>query len=182
MTTLKMNRRSVILLGTLIVGAALLFGYEKVSGERALTVVDTHASLVHDYTTVAELKQEADIIAEVQINQSQATKYKDLVFTISEAKVMKTFKGTVSDNLNILETGGTFQDTKYMLNGNEAFSTGNKAIVFLERYEGPIAENAYVILGVYEGKFQMNGSKLTASKEISPDLNRVHSLIDLQLK
>ena len=55
-------------------------------------------------------------------------------------------------------------------------------IVFLQRYEGPIADNAYVILGGYEGKFKIDGNKVVPPilEEVS-DLNAVHTVTDLQL-
>ena len=92
-----------------------------------MSVVNLHASNARDFTTVDELKQKADIIAEIEINQSQATLFKDVVFTLSDAQIIKTFKGTAPADLNILETGGIFQNKKFVLNDNEAFSKGHRA-------------------------------------------------------
>jgi len=55
-----------------------------------------------------------------------------------------------------LETGGQIDNKEYSIEGNDVLRENEKAILFLEKYEGPVAEDAYVVLGVYQGKFKIN--------------------------
>jgi len=99
------------------------------------------------------------LIAEVEIEKSDSFPYKHVVFTLSEAKLLHVYKGEVQNDetIKILETGGYKDGTEYTFEGNKVFTEKETAIVFLEKYEGPIVDYAYVIKGGYQGKFVTDG-------------------------
>lgn len=68
----------------------------------------------------------------------------------------------------------------YAFDGNEVFKENEKALVFLDKYTGPVADDAYVVLGVYQGKYVFtDDSTLLAPKEAQGDLAKVKSIEDL---
>lgn len=147
---------------------------------------DVHGSLAESFTNVEALKNKSEIIAEVQIKDADSFHYETMTFTLSEGVVKKVYKGELNkkDTIHILETGGRNGLEEYTFEGNKVFEEGDKAIVFLEKYEGPVAPDAYVIKGVYQGKFKIkdeNGS-LEPAKHVSTKLEKVENIGDLELE
>lgn len=122
------------------------------------------------------------MIAKVEINVSESFQYKNVVFTLSDAKVKQVYKGDVEPEnvIKILETGGYKDGTEYTFEGNEVFETGEKAYVYLEKYEGPVAKDAYVIKGVYQGNFLEEEGELQSPNGVAKGL-QVNNESQLQL-
>ncbi|WP_135549230.1 hypothetical protein [Paenibacillus cymbidii] len=146
-----------------------------------LRTVDTGGELTKGYSSVNDLKDSSELIAEVLIADSDALKYKNVVFTVQSAQVQKLFKGNAdTKNIQILETGGVYGNVEYTFEKNKVMKKGEKAVVFLEKYKGPILKDAYVILGVFHGKFTFDeDGDLTPSHETVGEISTVKNLGDL---
>jgi len=136
---------------------------------------------------VADLKDKSDVIVEVNVGKtaSKSLEYKHVVFTITNVEVQKTFKGDqhANDSINILELGGFYDNKEYVYGNNHVLQPGEKVILFLERYQGLVTNDAYVIKGVFQGKFKLDGSKgkLEKNNEKFGELQNVQSIEDLKL-
>ncbi|MFF0827248.1 hypothetical protein ACFYU8_10235 [Brevibacillus sp. NPDC003359] len=185
------NKKQIILstlaLGVLVGGGYLFLDSNKIETSRAydqtshnpaksdkqtIKKVDVSGDVVEGFDSIKKLNESAEVIAEVEINESESFQYKNVVFTISDAKVKQVYKGDVDPEnvIKILETGGYKDGTEYTFEGNEVFETGEKAYVYLEKYEGPVAEDAYVIKGVYQGKFLEEEGKLQSPNGVAKGL------------
>ncbi|GAB1529840.1 MULTISPECIES: hypothetical protein [Brevibacillus] len=142
------------------------------SDKQTLKKVDVSGEVVEGFDSIKELNESAEVIAEVEINESESFQYKNVVFTLSDAKVKQVYKGDVlpENVIKILETGGYKNGTEYTTEGNKVFETGEKAYVYLEEYEGPVAEDAYVIKGVYQGKFLEEEGQLQSPNGVAKGL------------
>ncbi|TKI56333.1 hypothetical protein E8L90_13105 [Brevibacillus antibioticus] len=187
-----MKNKKQIILSTLAVGFLVGGGYlfldsNKIETSRAydqafhkpaksdkqtIKKVDVPGDVVESFDSTKELNESAEVIAEVEIDESESFQYENVVFTLSNAKVKQVYKGHVDPEnvIKILETGGYKDGTEYTFEGNEVFETGEKAYVYLEKYEGPVAEDAYVIKGVYQGKFIEEEGKLQSPNGVAEGL------------
>lgn len=146
-------------------------------------VVDVSYDLTESSSTIKTLQEKSETIAKVKILSTKSFKYGEVVFTLSRAQINEKFKGnTVEKEITILESAGEYEGLKYLAEGNEAFKKGDEAVVFLYPYKGPVAEDAYVIKGVYEGKFRLKDDKLIPSKNVKGDLVKLETLSDFKAK
>lgn len=156
-------------------------------------VPDVHAGVdvVDWFETVDDLKEKAELIVEIDVDSTETINYGDLLFTLSSNKVLKVFKGDKKlKSVQILETGGLgeveIDGNKRKINliveHGEVLKKKEKAIVYLEKYEGGVAENCYVIIGVHQGKFKKNNitNKLTPPDEVE-QFEEVTNVNDLNL-
>ncbi|WP_169091583.1 hypothetical protein [Paenibacillus sp. PL91] len=97
-------------------------------------------------------------IYEIVVNSSNSFEFKDIVSTLSNSKVTKVYKGNNTPGVKILETGGILEDIEYQFDDSPVLKAGDKAIVFLKKYEGPIieAQGGFVVSGVFQGKFDID--------------------------
>ncbi|MGI2294083.1 hypothetical protein [Paenibacillus sp. GXUN7292] len=147
------------------------------------------------FNDVDQLYSESEYIVEVEVIETQSFYVNESPFTLSKAKVNKVFKGGLEENIiNILENGGLIEKRNYIFEKNPVFNVGEQAIVYLHKYYGPAAEDAYFIRGAYQGKFKFadNNSWLTNNEsieeqllippnDVSEGLSNVKSLRDLKL-
>jgi hypothetical protein len=153
-SSLEKNKVLLLLGAILIIG---FFFYSNVFAEKSNNKVDMHLSLSKGYESISELANDADIIAEVEVTSSNTLSYYDVPFTVSNADLLDTYKGgTTGTTINLLETGGIIDNQEYSPEGNDVLKENDKAILFLQKYEGPITNDAYVVLGVYQGKFKID--------------------------
>lgn len=180
-----MNKKKGFLIAIPLLVVTLSVGIVVFEKSKPVEVVEMNGSVVAEYKTVEQLKNDAPIIAEVKALDVKYTEYSNVPFTLTDVKVERVFKGTVGDQkqITILETGGIKDNKNFAFEGNEVFKKNEKAIVFLEKYEGPVAGNAYVIKGVYQGKFKINDSgQLEAPKHAMGELANVKERKDLKLE
>ncbi|TVX89571.1 hypothetical protein [Paenibacillus agilis] len=106
-------------------------------------MLDTH------YKSLEELAYDADLVAEIEVNANNHNiSYIDPTFKTIEVKINNVLKGDSkikSQAIRILEIASTVSE-----NANK------KNIVFLDKYEGPLADDVYVIVGVYQGMFKLD--------------------------
>ncbi|WP_150265603.1 hypothetical protein [Paenibacillus tepidiphilus] len=151
-------------------------------------IIRYHGDLANNYNTVTELTYDSEAIYKVEVINSKSFEYEGVVFTVSTANVVENYKGDViSSFVNILETGGNYNNTEYVFEDSSVLKSGDKAVVYLKKYEGPIpeAQGAFVISGVYQGKFNIDeasGDLLVPAAVEQQELTEVRSLIDLNLE
>ncbi|MFC4101512.1 hypothetical protein [Paenibacillus xanthanilyticus] len=131
-------------------------------------------------TSLEELTAKASDIVEVEIlDQQETIEYGGVVFTVSSAKVISTQKGPLASGaiMNVLETGGVMSNgQEFKFNGIPVAKKKEKLFLFLETYQGPITQDAYVPIGAYQGKFKVENDKviqLTPSEEKLKDYKPV---------
>ncbi|MGE7823308.1 hypothetical protein [Paenibacillus sp. NPDC093718] len=145
------------------------------------TKVDISLSIAKAYENIDELANDSEVIAQVIIRETSPMTYLDVPFTISEADVKKTYKGTVLDkSIQILETGGLINNIQFSANGHEVFRNNEQAVVFLKKYEGPIGENLYMIAGIYQGKFKLDNDTNSTINPINNAGNMKLELSELE--
>jgi hypothetical protein len=184
--SLKKRRSYIVITITLILIG--LFIWVKISNIPVITN-EFGATLSNSYSEVESLKEAAEIIAEVKINSNEYFEYSEIPFTLSNAEIKKLHKGDINGqkSINILETGGVIDNVEYTFEGEKVVKEKEKAIVFLEKYEGPIKSeiDKYVIIGVYEGKYKIDNKDpnlLTASSHNRGELAKVKERKDLLIE
>ncbi|KPV59667.1 hypothetical protein QJ48_09760 [Paenibacillus sp. A3] len=131
--------------------------------------LNIHGELSESFKTVDELKQKADIIVEADVVKANSIKYNNVVFTLSDVVIKKTYKGHLQNNeyIKILETGGVYNNIEHTFEGQKTLKRQEKAILFLKKYVGPVTKDqAYTVLGVYQGKFNLDSSGNIVSKNL----------------
>ncbi|BFH18117.1 hypothetical protein WJ0W_004957 [Paenibacillus melissococcoides] len=147
----------------------------------SLKEIKLSGDVVHQYESINELFSKSEVVAEVEVDAVKSTLYGGVVFSLAKANVKNVQKGLIpNNNLTILETGGIYNNQRYIFEENPSFVNGERAIVFLKKYKGPIDNDAYVILGAYQGKFKLQGSKVIPPVNASPKLMSVNNLSELK--
>lgn len=187
MRTVTLKKRSYIIITLTFILIGLLI-WVKISNIPVITN-EFGATLSNSYSEVEDLKDAAEIIAEVKINSNEYIQYSETPFTLSNAEIKKLHKGELDGqkSINILETGGVVDNVEYAFEGEKVLKKKEKAIVFLEKYEGPIKSeiDKYVIIGVYEGKYKIDNKDsnvLSTSSLNRGDLAKVRAKKDLLIE
>lgn len=186
MTFIRDNKLSLVIVFFIILGVVALIGNLNKTSDN---IVNVHATgdIIDKFTSVDALSQRAEYIVEISASNVEPLVYGDVAFTLTNGKVEKVYKGELKEStINILETGGIKEvdingdkrKVNIVFEDNEVFRPGQKAIVFIEKYKGPITDDAYVILGVFQGKFLLDGENLTPPKN---GLEGIKKIVDLKL-
>ncbi|NQX69696.1 hypothetical protein HQN90_26540 [Paenibacillus alba] len=169
----------ICILLAIIVAFSVVF-FEKKNKSESIVRID--GEFANEYPTVEALKQDSELILEVTANSVNTLKYEGLVFSIADSNVKKVYKGSVPGNtVKILETGGTFEGKEYIFEDSPVFKVNESAIVFLKKYSGPVASDAYYVTGSIQGKFRMAGGKLKPPHFAPGELASVRDLNNLKL-
>jgi hypothetical protein len=141
------------------------------------------ASLVDWHDNVDDLKTDAELIVEIGVKDTETIIFSDVPFTLSSVKVKISYKGlSPNKEITILETGGEINEETFTFSHNDPLKKGQKALLFLKKYNGPITEDSYVVLGVFQGKFKIKEDNfLIPSNDVSDKLNKVTKFEDLNL-
>ncbi len=129
----------------------------------------TTIDLSEHYSTIDDLKQGATNIIEVEVLDNYVVVQGDMPFTISNLKVLSTIKGDImkGDKIKVLETGGKFinsgenpkdkkgQEVDMKFGGISVMQNSEHLILFVKPFVGPQVTDAYVPLGVWQGKFKV---------------------------
>jgi hypothetical protein len=144
--------------------------------------VQRSLSLTDEFRSIQELRDRAELIALVSVKSTKSLTVSGVTFTLSESEIKEVFKGDAPQRvINILETGGIDgKGNMISYSDNPVFQRNDQAVVFLERYVGDVAKDAYVILGVYQGKFRVvDEDKLIPSTGVSDQLENLTSKKEL---
>lgn len=167
----------------LLLVATLSFLIINITAKKPPNIMEMHGSVAEKYEGIDALHDDSLVIARVEIINNKTIIFNRVPFTISNAEIIELYKGTTDNNkISILETGGTVDRINYVFEGNSVFKANDSAIVFLKKYEGPIAENAYVISGVYQGKFLTdNSNRVQVPEGLHVDFEKIKFISDLNL-
>ncbi|MCI9132526.1 hypothetical protein [Thomasclavelia cocleata] len=128
--------------------------FEKTDTNEELFIQDIN------YSTDIDLIKKSDIISEIKvIEQSEIFEHKGVNFILSKVIVKNCINGNV-DKGNKIEILQTVIDNNEM----EILSLNEDYVLFLEKYRGPIVENAYVISGVNLGMLKVIGEEIQLNK------------------
>lgn len=181
-----MQLRKSSTIAILICGLLVLLAYIVYAANIPVRTINVSGEVTKSYNNIDELKTDAEVIVEIDSNNVNSFKYKDVIFSLSNVEVLKTFKGNIKKGelLNILETGGVYNNADYIFENNKTLAKNDKAILFLKKYIGPVTEKeAYVVLGVYQGKFNYTSNgQLVASNEVKEGLKMIKRAEDLKLQ
>jgi hypothetical protein len=152
-----------------VIGGCVVFAQNEKSIALSDDVIQVSASgsLEEVFSNLTELEQRASAIVEVRILKSESIVYKDLPFTISTATVLSKVKGDLKEGqeIKLIETGGKYkltgenpkekagQEVDWRFDGISVMQPEEHLFLFIENFEGPQIEGAYIPLGVYQGKF-----------------------------
>ncbi|MFF2529147.1 hypothetical protein ACFVS2_09565 [Brevibacillus sp. NPDC058079] len=177
------------------------------SSDSDYRIVSGEAMFTETFTNVEGLAKNADIIAEAEvISQENNANYERLdVYTVSELRLTKVYKGDVEidDTVSVLETGGEFDErevAKYFagkrgskvnddlgepritsvgIEGSIPMKEGNKYFVFLTEDK----DDVYNIVGSVQGKIKINDENTLVSQvslEVIEHGNKHNNLFFLQ--
>jgi hypothetical protein len=114
------------------------------------------------YRSVNELTAAAAAIVQVKVGSSKAILDQGSVYTLSEANVLRVFKGqlAIESQVSILETGGLMAQNSVSMDvqpdGMAVMQPDETYILFLDQYRGALVQQAYEPLGIYQGKFRID--------------------------
>ncbi|MBP2002585.1 hypothetical protein J2Z69_003671 [Paenibacillus shirakamiensis] len=192
---------SIVVTTTIITGVLVYFNVINHSNSQDIepataNVHDTKTissgDLAEGFETVDELKNSSEVIVEVEADKGTSFEYNHAIFTSTRVKINKIYKGELNvDYIKVLETGGFYHNSENVLEGNYVLQSGEKAILFLDKYIGPVTSNSYVVKGAYQGKFVFvegsdfisgdNKGKFKENIGKFGELQQVHSIDDLKL-
>ncbi|WP_281889493.1 substrate-binding domain-containing protein [Paenibacillus sp. YYML68] len=169
-----------LLLLVLLAAVSILYAFQI-----PIYTVNSHGEISQYFSSIQELNDQADLIVLAEVQRTKSFKYKNMPFTISTVSISKVVKGNKNkqDTIQVLETGGIMNNVEYTYEHSRAMRRNDKVALYLAPYNGPITqEEAYVVLGVYQGKLQYDesGAIIGGHQHISDDLKSVKSIEDLE--
>ncbi len=160
------NKKSIVLSCVVL---TILLSTVGCSGGKEVAVTDNpgggiSASKVEGYSNIKDLKKKAEVIVHYKVISSEHIEYQRVDFTVSKAEVLKVIKGKVAkgDTINILQTGAIINGQDISISGDNIYRKGDESVGFLYKYEGPVTEDAYMTLGINDGRFDVKDSKVIA--------------------
>lgn len=121
-------------------------------------------SLAKEYKSMKEVTNDSPIIVQAEVmSEPDTIQYQGLLFSSNQVKVSKTLKGNLkSSEITVLENGGVYQGKEYGMGGMPLMHKGEKYLLYLYKYEGPVAKgDNYMIRGIWQGKVKIGyGGKL----------------------
>ena len=106
--------------------------------------------MVENYQSIDELIQDSPIIVVGTVDSpNEEFVYGEATFALTRFKVEQVIRGIVPDEINILQT---------KMNEDPFLKNGDKMVLFLVKYEGPVTKNAYRTKGLYQGQYKIVGN------------------------
>ncbi len=117
--------------------------------DRKETYPEFPGSLVTIYTSMEQLLQDADIIAEVTVNEQKVIPLSGFPQTRSQVHIDTLLKGDAAkgDIITVIEEGGVTEE-ETVIAGVPPMEQGKTYILYLTEYDGK-----YYVLGAFQGKF-----------------------------
>lgn len=113
--------------------------------------------MVDNYESIDDLIKDSPIIVIGTVDSdNNEFIWGEVPFALTKFKIETTIRGTVSDTINILQTK-THEDP--------FLRRGDRMILFLTQYEGSITEDAYVLKGLYQGQYTIEGTRVIKNKD-----------------
>lgn len=182
---MKKNIKKILIATSLLITFTGTYSVLKILGVPFYTQ-DFSVSVADSYVELDDLSTDSEIIARVGINSNDFFEFDEIPFTLSDANIIEVYKGSVSnDTMSILETGGILENVEYSVEGEKVLKEGDEAIIYVEKYEGPIKPeiDKYVIKGIYQGKYKIDDNEqLIASDLNTGELSEVSLIEDLDIE
>jgi hypothetical protein len=140
--------------------------------------VEVGVSLNKMYSSVEEMQQEADLIVEGKALSGQKNFFYDRVpFTLTSFQIDQVYEGNAPQQvISILETGGVQKNMNFTVEGNEVMDADESYVLLLKKYEGPVTnEPSYVIVGAYQGKFALDGNRVSVAEHVNAALQQIET-------
>lgn len=127
------------------------------------------AVMLKNWATLGQLTGEAPLIVVGRVVGIEQRVYGPLPFTLASVAVERTLKGQAPRALSVLQTGGSMPPpkgidaSKYIpeqlgFEGVRVAEFGERYLLFLRPYVGPVADSAFVVVGEFQGKLLIEGS------------------------
>jgi len=127
------------------------------------------AKVSYSSNNIKQLAKDSQLIITGTVgNDKNIITFHNIKFVISSLNVSDSLKGNILSNskINILQTKDLAEDPELQPN--------QKVLLFLEKYDGAITDNAYVIKGLYQGNYKINNGLIQTSKNnnvLGPQMN-----------
>lgn len=106
--------------------------------------------LIENYQSIDDLIKDSPIIVVGTVDSpNEEFIYIEATFALTKFRVEQVVRGNVLDEINILQT---------KVNQDPFLKQGDRMILFLKKYEGPVAKDAYRMMGLYQGQYKIVGT------------------------
>jgi hypothetical protein len=113
--------------------------------------------MVDNYHSIDDLIKDSPIIVSGMVDsKNNEFKYADVSFSLTKFRVETIFRGAVPDEINIIQT--RVAEDPFIRNGD-------KMILFLIKYVGPVAQDAYRIKGLFQGQYKTRDDHIIKSQD-----------------
>ena len=112
-----------------------------------------HVKLAEGFSTYQDLVEHSQIVVTATVvSKNNEFIYDDMTFAITEIEVKDCVRGKLNGKtVKVLQTKA--EEDPYLIKGSDM-------LLFLSPYTGPIADNVYVINGLYHGQFSIKDNTL----------------------
>jgi len=115
------------------------------------------AEMVDNYESIDDLIKDSPVIVIGTVaSGNDEFEYGEVTFALTKFKIGNTIRGEVSGTINILQT--KLHEDPYIKNGD-------RMILFLVKYTGPVTDDAYRLKGLYQGQYTIEGTKVIKYKD-----------------
>lgn len=152
-----MKKTVSIFMPILLILLCLPFILGYVNGNRTISKekvepIEIIASVI-PYETLETLIGESKLVVAVKVkDEAEVMNYENATFTKNQVEIQDVILGggqLKGTNVEVLELGDISKGDKAVL------QPGKEYLLFLQTYEGPVTSDAYVVTGVYQGKFEL---------------------------
>jgi hypothetical protein len=114
------------------------------------------AEMVDNYESIDDLIKDSPIVVIGTVDSgNDEFEYGEVTFALTKFSVDTAIRGTVSGTINILQT---------KLHEDPYLKKGDRMILFLVKYIGPVTDDAYRLKGLYQGQYTVEGTKVIKYK------------------
>ncbi|WP_028594694.1 hypothetical protein [Paenibacillus assamensis] len=111
-----------------------------------------NALLATHYNALEELAYDAGLIIEAELTgKTKEIPFRSTRYKLTEVKVKKVIKGDIALNSNVVQL---------LEIASLSMDPHKNNILFLDKYEGPVTNDAHVVVGLYQGRFKINDDNL----------------------
>jgi hypothetical protein len=137
------------------------------NGYRSITGNPGHAQLAMPFNTLDELSVASPIVIRCKLQgKNEGFIYSEVEFVKSKVKVLNIFRSDEdfmeNETIAVLQT---------YIEEDPILSKNNEYVLFLRKYDGPVTDNAYIIVGAMQGQFNVKNEKLYSKTNLKNKLN-----------
>jgi hypothetical protein len=125
-----------------------LFGFTSCSSFGTVDLVDS-------YESIDDLIKDSPVIVIGTVDSgNEKIEYGEVNFALTKFRIETAVRGTLAETINILQTKS--KEDPFL-------KKGDRMILFLVKYDGPVTEDAYRLKGLYQGQYTIEGTKVVKS-------------------